>query len=288
MIVIDKSDLAGSAYMYIVFRADSLVYPPGSIIVGAEVIAIEREGRIIARSTNAIIHIKGDRNFAPSKGDMIICVARKSGYPQGSADMVIVAEPFFIQQNFSMLLVKPEVLKQDEQTLVAMKLQEIEAAERLLKDQDAGLIEFFNETFYPFKDRTTSITKKRNKSPFDVIDIIEIATALSTGTDPLGVMSKSKPIILSRHSAIDKSSTVAFAINPDTIRNLPKHPMTNKDVIGISIEGSGYAIAILALLDDYCSYIQMISACCETFNTDSIRKKHNKLWAIYDHLKVEL
>src|SRR5271170_3359885 len=81
MMTIDKSDLAGGAYIHVRFHAEAIVFSPGSILVGCEVINVERNEMIVCKYDNAIVRIKGNKNFSPSEGDLVIVRVELVGYP---------------------------------------------------------------------------------------------------------------------------------------------------------------------------------------------------------------
>jgi hypothetical protein len=275
MIVMDKHDLAGGGSMCCVVRAEAIVYPAESIIVGAEVTTIERDGRIICKYDNAIIHLKGDRRFSPNKGDLIPVRIIHTGYPPGSTNMNIAAQPFFIRPSFYMKLFKPDPLSHEELDLIKRKLAEITDARTAYDACDKKLVQFFEDLFYPFKN---DYNKGKNKCPFDTKDII----ALVNKPD----LPKQKPLILSRHAAIHKSSTDVILLDVDTVKNLPVSPWTDKTTLTINVVPTTFGAALLDCLEDYCSYLNFIAQCIEVYSTEQIRKKHQKIWTIYQAIKL--
>jgi hypothetical protein len=275
MVQMDKNDLAGGGSLCVVVRAEAIVYPPESIIVGAEVTTIERDGRIICKYDNAIIHLKGDKRFSPNKGDLIPVRVIRTGYPPGSTNMNIAAQPFFIRPSFYMKLFKPDPLSNEEQDLIKRKMTEISDVKTAYDACDKKLVQFFEDLFYPFKD---DYSKGKAKCPFDTKDII----ALTTKQD----LPKQKPLLLSRHSMIHKSSTDAIILDVDTVKKLPVSPWADKNVLDIQIAPASFGATMLELLDDYCSFLSCIVQCCEVYNTEIIRKKHQKIWTIYQQIKV--
>lgn len=275
MVQMDKNDLAGGGSMCCVLRAEAIVYPPESIIVGAEVTTIERDGRIICKYDNAIIHLKGDRRFSPNKGDLIPVRVIHTGYPPGSINMNIAAQPFFIRPSFNMKLFKPDPLSHEEQDLIKRKLNEIVDIKALYDACDKKLVQFFEELFYPFKD---DYSKGKNKCPFDTKNIIQLATKQD--------LPKQKPLIISSHSAIHKSTAEVVLLDVDTVKNLPASPWCDKNILSISVDPTTFGTALLECLDDYCSYLSCITQCVEVYNTEQIRKKHQKIWTIYQQIKL--
>ena len=275
MIPMDKNDLAGGGSPCCIFRAEAVVYPQGSIVVGCEVNTIERDGRIVCKHDNAIIHLKGDKRFSPNKGDLIPIRVIGTGYPVGSINMNIAAQPFFIKPSFHMRLFEPSKLTTEEQDLINRKISEITDLKKAYEACDKKLVQFFEELFYPFKDPPSA----KNKFPFDVVNLITLATK---GDKSI----KNEPMILSRHSAIAKSSTDVVLLDVATAKNLPESPWCDKTRIDCQVVPAKYSITLLEMLDDYCSFLGFIVQCCEVYNTEAIRKKHQKIWTIYNQIKL--
>jgi hypothetical protein len=267
----DKNDLTGGGSMCCVFRAEAIIFPPETILVGCEVSTIERDGRIICKYDNAIIHLKGDKRFSPNKGDLIPIRVIRTGYPTGSINMNIAAQPFFIKGSFHMRLCVPNTLTAEEQDLIDRKLSEITDTKKAYDTCDKKLVQFFENLFYPFKDKPSG----KNKLPFEVQDLLQLVKK----TD-------GQQIILSRHSAIVKSTTDVLVLDVDTVKNLPQSPWTDKNRLDIQIVPAKYSVVLLELLDDYCSFLDFIVQCCNTYNTEAIRKKHQKIWTIYETIKI--
>lgn len=291
LVSIDKNDLGGRGSICVVFCAEAVVYPPGSIIVGAQVAQIERDGRIICKYDNALIHLRGDRKFAPSKGDLIPVQVIRTGYPLGSDNMAIAAQPYWTAPTFSIRLVQPELLTPDEKDLVSRKLTEITDLEKVYADLPVKVKQFFEENFYPFastdefyKNDTKSGLGKL-KSPFEQVNLIELATQATTSSKvdsvKIGV-----PICFSRHSAIPKYLPTILQFEPSIVKQLPTGPWTDRTKLDLKLTTATYSDMLIEFLDDYCSWLDLIIKCVEVYQTETIRKHHQKLWTIYQALKV--
>jgi hypothetical protein len=270
MVSQDKNDLSGGGSFYCVFLAEAIVYPADSVIVGCEVTTIERDGRIICKYDNAIIQLKGDKRFSPNKGDLIPVRVIRTGYPLGLATMNIAAQPYFIQPLIKMRLFKPDAITSTEQDLINRKLTEISDVKKAYDAADSKLVKFFEELFYPFQEQL-------KKPPFDVKDILQLVKKQDLPADP---------IIICRHPGLVKSDTQVFLIPIDVVKNLPQSEWTNKDKLEVKIIPATYGEVLLEILDDYCSFLETITHCCDVYNTEQIRKKHQKIWTIYNSIKI--
>ena len=300
LVSIDKNDLGGRGSICVVFRAEAVVYPPNSVIVGAQVASIERDGRIMCKYDNALIHLRGDRKFAPAKGDLIPVLVLRTGYPVGSDNMSIAAQPYLIAPTFNMRLTQTENLTDEERDLISRKLVEIADSEKLFQTLPASTRQFFEALFYPYNDPELYATVKTGKpdkpdkpdklkSPFESVDIIALANKAVTSATVSDVKvprpKTGEPTVFSRHSAITKSSTLALQIDIATVKLLPTGPWTDRTKIEVKLTAAAYADMIIEFLDDYCTWLNLIIDCCGVYNTEAIRKSHNKLWTIYGMLK---
>lgn len=279
MIPIDKDNLEGGGSICVVFRAESLVYAPNSILCGCKVTNIEHDGKILCEYDNATIHVRGNRNFAPLKDDLIIVQVVRIGYPNGSVRMNIAALPYFIQPTFHSRLSKVEQPNSDDIDLLKRKLKEITDVEAIYKKLDTKIVKFFNDLFYPFKDPSMYA-----KPSFDQYNIIELAESCISGSK--SPIKHGSLFLFSRHSALHKQLPTAFGISADLIKTLPRDNFTDRDKLDIKMSSATYARSLLEMLDDYCSYLQLIIKCCDTYNTEQIRKKHQKLWTVYENIKI--
>ena len=275
MISMDKNDLAGGGSLCTVVRAEAIQYPPDSVIVGCEVTTIERDGRIICKYDNAIVHLKGDKRFSPNKGDLIPVRVIRTGYPMGSVNMSIAAQPFFIKPSFYMRVFNPAKPTAEEQDLINRKMNEIADIKKLYDACDAKLVKFFEELFYPFKDAPNPKTRK---CPFEIKDILSLASKHD--------LPKVNPLVMSRHSALEKSNPTVVILDVDQVKSLPPGFWTDKTVLDIKVNPATYGATLLEALDDYCSFLSCIVQCCEVYSTEQIRKKHQKIWTIYNQIKV--
>lgn len=280
MVSLDKNDLNGGGGICCVFRADAIVYPPDSILVGCEVSTIERDGRIICKYENAIIHLKGDKRFSPNKGDLIPVRVIRTGYPPGSLNMSIGAQPFYISPTFHMRLFKPTPFTAEEKDLINRKLSEYNDVKVVYDACDQKLVKFFEDLFYPFQDPGVYSNKDKNKLPFETRDILKLVTKHDFKAD--------QPIVMSRHSAIPKSDPSVLILDIETIRNLPQSPLSDKTKLDMIVTPMTYGKAVLEMLSDHVSYLEFIARCCEVYNTEQIRKKHQKIWTIYTTIKIAL
>jgi hypothetical protein len=295
MITIDKSDLSGGGYLHVRFSAEAIVHTAGSILVGCEVMTVEREGMIMCRHDHAMIHIKGNKNFSPNKGDLIIVRVKKIGYPVDSRSMSIAAIPYYIPHDFNIKIVRPSSIGPVEQDLLQRKLAELDAVKKLYDAADKETISFFEDLFYPYQTKAYeikpihgrdikrgAIVLKTKHSAWNITELAESALSAASSKLPIG-----ETVALSRHSAIPKQSPSVLVLKPDVVRNIKTDadPFNDGTKFSISVVLANYAVTLEEYLNDYCEYLSVLVECANVYNTEKIRKAHSRLWTVYTLMK---
>lgn len=290
MKTVDKSDLAGGGAIHVRFCARAITHPTGSVLVGCEVMNIERDGMITCRYEHAIVHIKGNRNFSPSKGDLVIAQVLETGYPVDSTNMSIAARPFSIPLKAHLKLVKPAVLVEVEVELLSRKLVELEEIKKAYDDLDKSVAKFFEDMFYPMKSTETYYTMNNKKTPvlktsYESYDVEKLVEAAISQSAPFKT---DTPIALLRHAAVPKQFPHVLVLSIDKVRGMKtiKDPMVDSAKFDTKVIASPFAATLLELLSDYCDYMNLIARCCAVYNTEAIRKNNSKLWSVYSSIKL--
>lgn len=292
MKTVDKSDLAGGGAIHVRFCARAITHPTGSVLVGCEVMNIERDGMITCRYDHAIVHIKGNRNFSPSKGDLVIAQVLETGYPVDSTNMSIGARPFSIPLKAHLKLVKPAVLGEVEVELLSRKLVELEEIKKQYEDVDKPIAKFFEDMFYPMKNHelyyTMNVNNKKGvvlKTSYESYDIEKLVEAAISQSAPFKL---DVPIALMRHAAVPKQLPHVLVLNIDKVRGMKtiKDPMVDSTKFNTRVIAAPFAASLLEMLADYCDYMNLIVRCCSVYNTEAIRKSNSKLWSVYNQIKL--
>lgn len=287
MITIDKGDLAGGGYLHVRFSAEAIIHTPGSVLVGCEVVNVEKRDMIQCTHEHAFVHIKGNKNFAPTKGDLVIVRVQQIGYPTDSNHMSIAGSPYYVQNAFPIKVVRPAKLGPTEKDLLSRKLAEIEDVRKQLAAADHDTVNFFEELFYPLLNKFYSV--KRDSVVLDTAyEYSDITKLVSAVLDESSELTLGEPIAFSRHSAIPKFSPSVLILTIDQVRALKDSTdkFVDKAKFGTpSIAPSTFETALLELLDDYCEFLVVLIKCAEVFNTDKIRKAHQKIWTVYSLMK---
>jgi hypothetical protein len=288
MVAMDKSDLGGGGTMHIQFCAEALVYTKDDVLVGCEVINIERDGLIMCRHEHALVHIKGNRNFAPSKGDLIIARVQVVGYPLGSNQMNIAAIPYTIPLKFGMDLTRPKNnFGEAELNLFYRKMAEYSDVRKRYDDLDQTLVTFFEEMFYPLKTPGMYYAASKNKitlkTSYESWDILQLVESALNGT----MVFKSEYIVLSRHAAIPKWSPQILTLTVDQVRKIKEtsDTMGDPNKFEKSVVTSEYSTILIKYMSDYIDHLDMICRCCEVYGNEEIRNKQSRLWHIYSQIK---
>lgn len=289
MMTIDKSDLAGGGHLHVRFSAEAIVHVAKSVLVGCEVMAVEREGNIMCKHEHAIVHIKGNKNFSPNVGEKIIARVIKIGYPVDSKSMSVGAIPYYIPHTFHITIVKPNPIGAAEKELLHRKLAELDNIKKLYASADQTSILFFEDLFYPysiklFDMKRSNLVLRTNHVSWDIAQLAEAAIQDTT----VSKLQMGESIALSRHSAIPKQSAHVLVLKIDEVRAIKDDqtdPFNDKTKFEMKVVAGNYTATLLELLDDYCEYLSVLVECANTYSTDKIRRAHQRLWAVYNLTK---
>jgi hypothetical protein len=291
MITIDKSDLGGGGGVHIRFCAEAIEYQAGAALVGCEVMNVERDGMITCRYEHAIVHIKGNRNFAPTKGDLIIAKVLEVGYPLESTNMSIAACPFSIPLKAHLKLINPAQLGDVEVELLSRKMLELEEIKKNYKSVDKTVAKFFEDLFYPMKTPETyySVNEKRNvvslKTGYESYDIEKLIEAAISSSAPFKL---GTPMVLLRHAAIPKQTSSVLVLGVDKVRSMKdtKDPMIDPKLFETRVIASPFTATLLEILADYSDFLSTIIQCSIVYSTEAVRKNNARLWSVYKQIKA--
>ena len=281
MVNFDKSELSGTGSVYVTFIAEAIIYPINAILVGCEVKNVERNGKILCEYDNAYVYIKGDVRFSINIGGKIITQVLQTCYPTDEFKMTIPAKPFVVKQDFELLVTDvPEKLTGNDKEEFKNLLRNINNAEKRLQSLNKKEVKFFTDLFYPFKASLGTLPKQFKLS--DIKNILTYYSSTSSGKNPLP---KNDQVILSRHSMIPKHTSDIFIISKSDAVNLPKHKLTDRSLLNVSMKIVNFVQAILMMSYDYISYIDFIANMVDVYNSDAVREEHKNLWAFYEKYK---
>lgn len=288
MVEMTRDLLDGTGRLCIQFDAKAIVYEEGTIMVGCEIKNIEKTTSIVCMKDNLFIYIKSHPKLRPlKKGDKLIVQVSKAGYQKDQKIISIDAQMFFCPTDFIIYRIKCDNRSPPPEFQTAIKekittIQELEAKrDEALKNKNyKKKWDYFAELFYPYKELHA---KSKECAEFN---IIEFAKRVSSGKYP-----KENEIFLSRHPMIIKTNPVMYEISTKTIlQNLTKDDNTSplfdkQKVSGVQLIRKDIFSTIMEFLQDYYSYIKMLSDIMEQYDEDDI-KKFDHIWKIYSRQKL--
>lgn len=280
-IKIDKSDLRGGGTISIRFSAEVIVYPQGSILVGCSIKNIENNGHILCQYENALVYIRGDKNTQIPASSRLIVEVLHTKYPKGSGIITVFGSMFHITNAVNMIIVKPDDPKnvsQEQKDAIQVKLQELNTAQKELEKHPKKLVKFFSDMFYPIR-KEISIPKDLGK-----LDVAKIAQDIVKNKSPIN---SGNSIIICKHPALRREDTTILMLDPRKNKNV-KNSWMNPQFFNIKINPFGYINSIMHILQIHVEYTAALSRMCEEYKTEASRNQHDKLWKIYDRIKIEL
>jgi len=269
--------LDGSGNINVQFTADAIVYENGDILTGCEVQRIDRNNRIICKHDLAVIIVKANRILQSLKaGQKITIKISNVSYLSGRDKINIYGSPYSYSYHITLYsTILSSDITAENCELLKKKLIEIENEVKMKVDQK--LINFFNETFYPFQTKFNE-SKKEIKGDFELVDLIAL-TKQVISPDPKNL--KGIRMYICRHPIIEKSTPLAMQIKKEEISG----PWFDPKTYDVNICQETIGIVLWNLLNDYLNHIRMIREMTEIYPTEKDLESHRNIWDIYRNLK---
>jgi len=273
--IMSQNTLEGAGSVNIQFKAEAMVYNKGDILVGCEILKIERGGKIICIHEMAIVTIEGNRALQSLKpGQKISVIVDNSSYPYGKNKIMIYGIPYVYSFRFEIYKLSA-VVQNENLELISKKLHQIE--EEIKLQTNKKRLNYFNEVYYPFKISWEQYKKKADLGKVDIIDLIKFSKDVITGKF-------NENMAVFRHPLIDKSTTDLFAVKEADLHNL-KSDLINTDTYGVTIVSEDASIVVLKLLNEYLNHMRAMNELAILFNVDKDLESHNNVWNIYQKIK---
>ena len=274
----------GSSDVNVIFEAESIVYNEGDIITDCVVKNVERSGELIGQSEHAAIHIRGSVTLRGIQTGQTIPIRVVSvRYSVGKDNITINGTPYFYPMMF--FLYKTDVTPSKVPADVIELLQSLHnkalEAENKFADLDPKLSTFFTETFYPFNESATKFeTSGKGIQKLNMMN--EVKKLVETASDKI----VETPMFVIRHPRTDKSLPTIYHMDESVFRSdISKNTFLDAKQFDIKGVQESYASVLVRYLEEYISYLTMICALTETYDTEEKRQAHKNIWAIYNKLK---
>jgi hypothetical protein len=154
-----SKDLSGSAYISVTFEVDAIVYTKGEILNGCQIVKIESDGRIHAKSKHAGIQIRQDTSLINiyKEGQIVPFVVNRVQYNPAQNAASVEAVPFapVFLDNVTYAVGKPL----DEEGLLRIrdlfrKIERLKTDIKTLDSNSQKALGFFQDLVYPYKKDT--------------------------------------------------------------------------------------------------------------------------------------
>lgn len=277
----------GSSDVNVIFEAESIVYNEGDIITDCVVKNVERSGELICKSEHAAIHIRGNVMLRGIQTGQTIPVRVVSvRYSVGKDSITINGTPYFHPMMF--FLYKTEITPGKVPAEVIELLQSLHRnaleAESKFADLDPKLRKFFTETFYPFTESADKFETTSGKGIQKLNMMDEAKKFVEAGFD--SAKTEETPMFVIRHPRTDKSSPTIYHIDESIFKgDIYKVAILDAKQFSIQAVHESYASILVQYLEEYISYLTMISELIATYDTEEKRQAHKNVWAIYNKLK---
>lgn len=276
------SRLDGSGDVNVQFTAEAIVYQEGDILVGCEVVRVERNNRIICKYANAVINLRGNRNLQSLKpGQLITVLVEGTHYTINHDKITITALPYAYPSKFTIYFttLNPKNISFEQLQLIKDKLNDIDEEYKKYSQAPTRIVKVLNETYYPYK--TPFSAKQKLDKYLGLDDIYEIASQLvksdkKTATTEIG---------LARHPFIDKSTPHVLTVGTELLANPSSSDLLNAETYAITAVKEAPGTVVLTLLDDYLGYLRMVREAAELYQTEKLWNEHSNIWRIYDSMK---
>ncbi len=209
-----RDRLDGSGTISVMFLAMALVYEQGSIMVGCEIVNIDRVNQIACKFKDSLVYIPSNPKLSVlRRGDKIITRVIRASYTQKQKIISVVAEMYFCPSDFIILAVKIVPLEQDKklqaQDLLG-KIADILVKRDELTAKNKTKWARLEKLFYPFHDESFIVSDhitKYAQAGFKHINMIDYAKSVLT------TIPKQKVVYLTRHPIILKSQPWIYEID---------------------------------------------------------------------------
>lgn len=275
----------GSSDVNVIFEAESIVYNAGDIITDCVVKNVERSGELICKSEYAAIHIRGSVMLRGIQNGQTIPVQVVSvRYSVGTDSITINGTPYYHSMMF--FLYKTDITPNKVPADVIELLQSLHnkalEIENKFKNSDPKLSKFFIEIFYPFIDNTI----KDDKTNKDIRKLNMMDEVKKFVEADFSTTKKETPMFIIRHPRTEKSQPFIYHIEESVFNNdISKISILEASRFAINAVYENYASILVKYLEEYISYLTMITELIVTYDTEEKRQAHKNVWAIYNKLK---
>jgi hypothetical protein len=152
-------DLSGSAYISVAFEVDAIIYTKGEIINGCDIVKIESDGRIHAKSKFAGIQIRQDTSLMNiyKEGQIVPFIVNRVQYNPAQNEASVEAIPFtpLFPDNIVYSVEKP--MSEEDQKRIKELFNQVDNLKSKINMLDLNsnkALEFFQALVYPFKKDT--------------------------------------------------------------------------------------------------------------------------------------
>lgn len=275
----------GSSDVNVIFEAEAIVYNEGDIITDCVVKNVERSGELICKSEHAAIHIRGNVTLRGIQTGQTIPVRVVSvRYSVGKDSITINGTPYFHPMTFFLYktdITPGKVPAEVIELLRSLHKNAIEA-ENKFSELDPKLRKFFTETFYPFTEDKFESTSGKGIQKLNMME--EVKKFVDAGFD--NAKTDESPMFVIRHPRTDKSLPTIFHMEESIFKgDISEIPLLDAKQFTISAVHESYASILVQYLEEYISYLTMISELIATYDTEEKRQAHKNVWAIYNKLK---
>lgn len=156
-----SEDLSGSAYIYVTFEVDGITFSKGEIINGCNILKIEADGRIHAKSKYAGVQVRQDSAMGIYKeGQIVPFITRRVLYNPAQLAISVEALPFVpFFPPLKIYKITSGLVDDDAEKIQSLfdKLGSIVGliSQRVRNDpNEKQALDFFQKLIYPFKQPT--------------------------------------------------------------------------------------------------------------------------------------
>jgi hypothetical protein len=151
-----SEELNGAAYMDIEFEVDGIIYTKGEIINGCNIVKIESDGRIHAKSQYAGLQIRQDTSLVNiyKEGQIVPFIAKRVKYNPAQSAISVEALPFTPMFPKTKIYIIKNPLDDEGVKKVTKLFGQIQIYKDKINGFDAAAkkaLMFFQELIYPFK-----------------------------------------------------------------------------------------------------------------------------------------
>lgn len=174
-------DLSGSAYIYVNFEVDGIIYNKGEIVTGCNIVKIEADGRIHAKSKYAGLQIRQDTSLVNiyKEGQIAPFITKRVLYNPAQSSVSIEALPFTpVFPQTIIYKIKNPLTESDREKIHHLfdKLKKTQAEADKLSTESKKAYKFFQNLLYPFKKPTDFKEKGLTKTKFTEANVMDMKT----------------------------------------------------------------------------------------------------------------